>query len=70
MIVFFSLSLSSESVSLNKESSVFVDAFKEEEKLIRIFSTIYVEKASHKKIIIGKSGAMLKKVGIDVPAPA
>ena len=43
--------------------AVFVDAFKEEEKLIRIFSTIHVEKASHNKIIIGKSGAMLKKVG-------
>ena len=43
--------------------AVFVDAFKEEEKLIRIFSTIHVEKASHKKIIIGKGGAMLKRVG-------
>ncbi len=43
--------------------AVFVDAFKEEEKMIRIFSTIHVEKASHKKIVIGKSGAMLKRVG-------
>lgn len=43
--------------------AVFVDAFKEEEKLIRIFSTIHVEKAAHKKIIIGKKGAMLKKIG-------
>jgi GTPase len=43
--------------------AVFVDAFKEENKLIRIFATIYVERAAHKKIIIGKNGAMLKRVG-------
>jgi len=43
--------------------AVFVDAFKEENKMIRIFATIYVERAAHKKIIIGKNGAMLKRVG-------
>lgn len=44
-------------------TAVFVDAFKDEEKLIRIFATIYTERSAHKKIIIGKNGAMLKKVG-------
>ncbi len=43
--------------------AVFVDAFKEEKKLIRIFATIFSERTAHKKIIIGKNGAMLKKIG-------
>ncbi|MCP4753615.1 MAG: GTPase Era [Proteobacteria bacterium] len=43
--------------------AVLVEAFKETEKLISIYATIYVEKKSHKKIIIGKNGSMLKKVG-------
>ena len=30
---------------------------------ISIYATIYCEKASHKGIIIGKGGAMLKKIG-------
>lgn len=43
--------------------AVYVDAFKEEEKMIRIFATIYAERSAHKKIIIGKNGAMIKKIG-------
>ncbi|MFH2130443.1 MAG: GTPase Era [bacterium] len=43
--------------------AVHIEAFKEEEKLIRIYATIHVEKASHKKIIIGEKATMLKKVG-------
>ena len=43
--------------------AVFVDAFKEEGKLIRIFATIYTERTAHKKIIIGKNGAMMKRIG-------
>jgi len=30
---------------------------------VSIYATIYCEKASHKGIIIGKGGAMLKKIG-------
>lgn len=37
--------------------------FKEDEKKISINATIYCEKYSHKSIIIGKHGDMLKKVG-------
>ncbi len=43
--------------------AVVIEDFKESEKLIDIRAEIYCEKASHKKIIIGKDGAMLKKVG-------
>lgn len=35
------------------------------EPIIEIYATIYTERDSHKGIIIGKSGAMLKSIGID-----
>lgn len=46
-------------------SAVTVDVFKEDEEknLIRISATINVEKDSQKAIMIGKKGAMLKKIG-------
>ena len=46
-------------------SAVTVDAFKEDERrnVIRISATITVEKESQKAIMIGKQGAMLKKIG-------
>jgi GTP-binding protein Era len=46
-------------------TAVVVDAFKEVEakNLIRIKATIHVEKESQKGILIGKKGAMLKKIG-------
>lgn len=43
--------------------AVVIEDFKESEKRIDIRAEIFCEKASHKKIIIGKDGAMLKKVG-------
>ena len=43
--------------------AVVIEDFKESDKLIDIRAEIYCEKASHKKIIIGKDGAMLKRVG-------
>lgn len=43
--------------------AVMIEDFKESDKLIDIRAEIYCEKASHKKIIIGKDGAMLKRVG-------
>ncbi len=43
--------------------AVLVDAFKEDSEKIKIFATIYVERDSHKRIIIGKQGSMLKKIG-------
>ena len=44
-------------------TAVVIEDFKESNKLIDIRAEIYCEKASHKKIIIGRDGAMLKKVG-------
>ena len=45
--------------------AVVIDSFKEREDkdLIDIDATIICEKASHKPIIIGKGGAMIKKIG-------
>ena len=44
---------------------VFVscDSFYEENKIIKISCMIYCEKESHKPIIIGKSGKMIKQIG-------
>ncbi|MBR5296021.1 MAG: GTPase Era [Clostridia bacterium] len=43
--------------------AVVIEEFKETDKMIDIRAEIFCEKASHKKIVIGKDGAMLKKVG-------
>lgn len=42
---------------------VEVDTYEEEESIIRIRAVIVVERDSQKGIIIGKGGAMLKKIG-------
>ena len=42
---------------------VEVEEFKEDDKRINIMAVIYVERSSQKGIIIGKGGAMLKKIG-------
>ncbi|MDB9939281.1 GTPase Era [Cyclobacteriaceae bacterium] len=44
---------------------VEIEEFKEAEDILRIRAIIYVERDSQKGIIIGKSGASLKKVGIE-----
>lgn len=43
--------------------AVVIDSFKTKGQLINIYATIYVERDSQKGMIIGKNGAMLKKVG-------
>lgn len=45
--------------------AVLVDSFTESAKLIRIRATIYVERDGQKGILIGKGGAMLKKIGTE-----
>jgi GTP-binding protein Era len=42
---------------------VEIESFKEEERLIRITSLIYVERESQKGILIGSEGKALKKLG-------
>jgi len=43
--------------------AVVIESFEETPKLCRITATIVCEKDSHKAIIIGKGGSMLKKIG-------
>ncbi len=42
---------------------VVIDAYREEEALIRIDATIIVERDSQKAIVIGRGGSMLKLIG-------
>lgn len=44
--------------------AVAIDIMKESARLVNIEATIVCERDSHKGIIIGKQGAMLKKIGI------
>ena len=43
--------------------TVEIERFKEEEKVLHIHALIWVEKSSHKPIVIGRKGALLKAVG-------
>ena len=47
--------------------AVTIESMKERKNkdLTDISATIYVERAAHKKIVIGENGKMIKKVGID-----
>jgi GTP-binding protein Era len=45
--------------------AVMVETFEEQEQLIRIYANIYVERDGQKGILIGKGGAMLKKIGTE-----
>lgn len=42
---------------------IMINKYVEEENIIRIDATIMVEKESHKGIVIGMGGSMLKKIG-------
>jgi len=44
-------------------TAVVIEDFKDEDTLISIRAEIFCEKESHKRIIIGKNGAVLKMVG-------
>ena len=44
-------------------STVLVERYEEEGKLVRIAAAIYCERESQKPILIGKGGKMLKKIG-------
>jgi len=49
-------------------TAVGVDQFEEPEReggLLRVFCTIYVESESQKPIVIGRAGAMIKKIGTE-----
>jgi GTPase len=44
-------------------TAVVIDRFEEEEKLYRIFASVFVERDSQKGIVIGKGGEKLKEIG-------
>ncbi len=44
---------------------VVVESFKEEENIIRIGVTLYVERETQRAIIIGKQGSAIKRLGIE-----
>ena len=46
-------------------TAVNVERFEEEEGLLRIWATIYVERDSQKGIVVGKQGAMIKRIGTE-----
>ncbi|GHM99720.1 GTPase Era [Cytophagales bacterium WSM2-2] len=68
---FFASEIIREKIFLNYDqeipysTEVGIESFKEEDSIIRIRATIYVERDSQKGIVIGKAGSSLKKVGTD-----
>lgn len=46
-------------------TAVLVDEWEDEEGLLRIGASVYVEKASQRGILIGKQGQFLKQIGTD-----
>lgn len=47
---------------------VDIEKVEEEENLTKVYAVIYCERDAHKGMIIGKGGAMLKKIGQDARA--
>jgi len=68
---FFASEIIREKVFLNYSqeipysTQVMIEEFKDEEKIIRLRATLYVERDSQKGILIGKGGSSLKKVGTE-----
>lgn len=46
-------------------TEVIVEAFKDEEKIVKIAATIFVERDSQKGILIGKAGEDIKRIGVE-----
>jgi GTPase len=68
---FFASEIIREKIFLNYEQEipysceVGIESFKDEESILRIRATIYVERDSQKGILIGKGGSSLKKTGTE-----
>jgi GTPase len=46
-------------------TAVNVERFEDEDTLIKIYATIYVERDSQKGIVVGKQGSMIKRIGTE-----
>jgi GTP-binding protein Era len=46
-------------------SAILIDTWEERRQLVKIGATIYVERSGQKTILIGRQGAMLKKIGTE-----
>lgn len=44
-------------------TAVSIDAFEERSSAVTITATVHVEKATHKKIVVGKQGSMIRDIG-------
>ena len=44
-------------------TAVVIEAFEEDDKLLKIRAEIFCERDSHKRILLGKQGSMLKTIG-------
>lgn len=68
---FFASEIIREKVFLNYSqevpysTEVVIESFKDEEKILRIRATLYVERTSQKGIVIGHQGSALKKTGTE-----
>ena len=47
------------------DTAVLIEKVEESKSLKSLYASIYVSKENQKKIIIGKSGIMIKNIGID-----
>ena len=46
-------------------TAIAIERFEEDPKLVRIYASVYVERASQKAIVIGKGGQLMKQVGTE-----
>jgi GTPase len=46
-------------------TAVVIDQFEQTDKLLRLFATIVVDQESHKPIVLGRGGEMIKRIGTE-----
>jgi GTP-binding protein Era len=46
-------------------TAVVIDQFDQSDKLLRLYATIVVDQDSHKPIVLGRRGEMIKRIGTE-----